>query len=89
MILEFDKSFFKSLDKIKLQSVKTKTELLISTFEKADSLQNIPHIKKLAGFKNYCRIRIGNYRPGFELIGNNTVRFIVIGDRKDIYRLFP
>jgi mRNA interferase RelE/StbE len=89
MILEFDKSFFKSLDKIKIQSVKTKTELLISAFEKADSLQNIPHIKKLAGFKNYYRVRIGNYRLGFELIGNNKVRFIVIGDRKDIYRLFP
>ncbi len=34
-------------------------------------------------------MRIGNYRVGFELIDNSTVRFIVIAHRKDIYNIFP
>jgi hypothetical protein len=47
MIVEFDKSFFKSLDKIKIQVVKTKTEQLIGKFEKEDSLRNITYKKNL------------------------------------------
>jgi mRNA interferase RelE/StbE len=43
----------------------------------------------LTGFKNYYRLRIGEYRLGFEKIDENTIRFILIAHRKDIYKLFP
>jgi len=89
MIIEFDKSFEKSLDKIKNKSIYPRIEKIILEFENSKSLSEIPNIKKLTGFKNYYRVRIGEYRLGFELVSENTLRFIIIAHRKDIYKLFP
>ena len=89
MIIEFDKSFEKSLDKIKNRFLFLRIEKLIVEFEKSNSLVDLPHIKKLTGFKNYFRVRIGEYRLGFEKINENTLRFIIIAHRKDIYKFFP
>tara|TARA_R110002012_G_scaffold185029_3_gene351585 strand:+ start:4553 stop:4744 length:192 start_codon:yes stop_codon:yes gene_type:complete len=60
--IEFDKSFAKSLDKIKNKSLYAKIEKLILELEKSDSIQDLANIKKLTGFKSYYRIRIGEYR---------------------------
>jgi mRNA interferase RelE/StbE len=68
MIIEFDKSFEKSLEKSRNKALFQKIEHVIIEFEKAKSLADLPNIKKLTGFKNYYRIRIGEYRLGFELI---------------------
>ena len=89
MIIEFDKSFEKSLDKIKNKSLFIRIEKTILEFEKSKSLTDLTNIKKLTGFKNYYRLRIGEYRLGFEKIDENTLRFILIAHRKDIYKLFP
>ncbi|WP_373497377.1 type II toxin-antitoxin system RelE/ParE family toxin [Aquiflexum sp.] len=89
MIVEFDKSFEKSLDKIKNKSVFTKIEKTISICESAKTLSVIPNMKKLTGYKTYYRIRLGEYRIGIEQIGNETIRFIIIAHRRDIYRFFP
>ncbi|CAD5293478.1 MULTISPECIES: type II toxin-antitoxin system RelE/ParE family toxin [unclassified Imperialibacter] len=89
MIIEFDKSFAKSLDKTKNRSLYHKIEKLISELEKSDSVLDLPNIKKLTGFKNYYRARIGEYRIGFEKINETTFRFIIVAHRKDIYKLFP
>ena len=89
MIIEFDKSFEKSLDKIKNKLLFPRIEKIILEFEKSKSLTDLPNIKKLTGFKNYDRLRIGEYRLGFEKIDENTLRFILIAHRKDIYKLFP
>lgn len=89
MIVEFDKSFEKSLDKINNKSLFPKIAKIIIQCENSKSLSEIPNAKKLAGYKTYYRIRIGEYRIGFEMIGRNTIRFILIAHRKDIYRSFP
>jgi mRNA interferase RelE/StbE len=89
MIIEFDKSFEKSLDKIKNKTLFLRIEKTILEFEKSKSLADLPNIKKLTGFKNYYRLRIGEYRLGFEKIDEGTLRFILIAHRKDIYKLFP
>lgn len=89
MKLEFDKSFLKSIDNIKDAKILSKLEMNISNFEKAESVQEISNIKKLTGFKDYYRIRIGDYRLGFELMNTDTIRLIVIAHRKDIYKKFP
>ncbi|WP_394355064.1 type II toxin-antitoxin system RelE family toxin [Aquiflexum lacus] len=81
--------FEKSLDKIKNKSVFIKIEKTISTCESVKTLSEIPNIKKLTGFKTYYRIRLGEYRIGIEQVGNDTIRFILIAHRRDIYRLFP
>jgi len=89
MIIEFDKSFDKSLDKIKNKNLFPRVEKLIIEMEKSNSLVDFQNIKKLTGFKIYFRVRIGEYRLGFEKINDHTLRFIIIAHRKDIYKLFP
>jgi len=89
MIVEFDKSFSKSLDKLKDSEVKRKIEHIIIDFDKTDIITDVKNIKKLVGFKTYYRIRIGDYRLCIELKAGNIVRFIVIAHRKDIYKIFP
>jgi hypothetical protein len=51
MIIEFDKSFEKSLDKIKNKSLFPRIEKIILEFEKSKSLTDLPNIKKLTGLK--------------------------------------
>jgi mRNA interferase RelE/StbE len=89
MIVEFDKSFEKSLDKIRDKVLFRRIERSILNLEKAESIEDIPGIKKLAGFKNYYRIRLGDYRLGFEKIDSKKVRIIIVSHRKDIYKTFP
>jgi mRNA interferase RelE/StbE len=89
MKVEFDKSFDKSLEKIRDKSLFPKIERIINNLEKAKSIADIPNLKKLSGFKDYYRIRIGDYRLGIEKINNTTLRLIIIANRKDIYKLFP
>ena len=42
-------------------------------------------VKKLRGSKNEYRLRVGNWRVLFELVGNRIVVYD-LGQRKDIYR---
>ena len=89
MNIEFDKSFEKSLDRINNPIILKRLEGIIIQIETAKSLSELSNIKKLTGFPKYFRIRIGDYRLGFESIDRNTVRFIIIAHRKDIYKIFP
>jgi len=42
-------------------------------------------VKKLRGSQNDYRLRVGNYRVLFELVGNRVVVY-ALGPRKDIYQ---
>ena len=89
MIIEFDKSFEKSLEKTKNKFLFKRIEKIIVDFENAESLTDVPNVIKLTGYKYYYRVRIGEYRLGFEKIAENSLRFIIVAHRKDIYKLFP
>jgi len=89
MIVEFDNSFLKSLSKIKDQPTLRRIKKIILELEDSKDLNKIRNIKKLTGYKNYYRIRIGDFRIGFEYLNENTIRLIIIAHRKDIYRNFP
>ena len=89
MIVKFDKSFHKSLNKINHQPTLSKIRKLILELEEKQSIQEIKSVKKLIGFKNFYRIRLGDYRVGFELINKDTIRLIIVAHRKDIYNKFP
>jgi|LakMenE01Jun11ns_1017448.scaffolds.fasta_scaffold8831953_1 mRNA interferase RelE/StbE len=89
MIVEFDKSFEKSLDKLKDKSMFPKIEKVISILEKTSTLNEIASIKKLSGYKVYYRYRLGDYRIGIEQISKSTIRLIIIAHRKDVYNVFP
>jgi len=89
MTIEFDESFEKSVKKLKDAKIKAKLIDLIELLEGTDSLQSIPNIKKMQGFQTFYRVRIGDYRIGFELIDANTILLIMVAHRRDIYRYFP
>lgn len=89
MIVEFDKSFEKSINRLKDNSIVPRIQKTIELLETAQSLSELSNVKKLTGFKNYYRIRLGSYRLGFEKINETTVRLIIVANRKDIYNLFP
>ena len=89
MNVEFDRSFLKSLSKINNKVTLRNVKKKIFELENSNNLGSIKNIKKLIGYTNYYRIRIGNYRLGMILLNENTIRLIIIAHRKDIYRSFP
>ncbi|MCK9271934.1 type II toxin-antitoxin system RelE/ParE family toxin [Candidatus Gracilibacteria bacterium] len=87
MKVEYKKSFdddLKYLDK----NILDKLFSIIFTLKDSSSIKEISNIKKLRGYKNIYRIKIGNYRLGFTFENNLIVleRFL---HRKDIYKRFP
>jgi mRNA interferase RelE/StbE len=89
MNVEFDSSFLKSLSKIKDQTILQRIKKAIIELEESTDLKKVRNLRKLTGYKNYFRIRIGDFRLGFESINDDNVRLIIISHRKDIYRNFP
>ena len=89
MRVEFDASFSKCLDRIKDKTISAKVIQVIGEAEKASDISSIKNTKKLSGYSKYYRIRMGDYRLGFEKTEPNTIRFITLMHRKDIYRNFP
>ena len=89
MIVEFDKSFYRYLSKITDKNVLGKIGACILKLENASDLRDIPDAKKLTGYKSYYKIRIGDYRLGFQKLSSNKIRLIIIALRSDIYKQFP
>ena len=89
MIVEFDRSFDKSLNKIQDPTILRRLRRVIIQLENSPSLLQVPNIVKLTGYTDYYRIRIGDYRVGIEEINSTTIRFIIIANRKNIYKNFP
>jgi mRNA interferase RelE/StbE len=61
---------------------------IITVLEGAKSLNEIKDIKKLSVFKNYFRIRIGQYRIGLKEQKPKVILLCVI-ERSQIYKVFP
>jgi len=89
MNVVFDRSFVKSINKLKNPVIKTQVKQVIFEVEKATNLNEVRNVKKMEGFKNFYRVRIGNYRIGIELENGDIIRFIIAAHRKDIYKYFP
>ena len=87
MKVEFDESFYKRLTKIKDRSVLEKVKETILQVEQAQNIHEIMNITKMEGFKSFFRIRIGDFRIGVELV-EDTIWFITVANRKDIYKKF-
>lgn len=88
MKAEFLKQFYKDLNKITLQSTLDDIIASVKNVEEAASMREIKNFKRLKGYKNVYRIKVGDYRIGV-FIENDVVEFARIVHRKDIYRVFP
>ncbi len=88
MQVEVSRKFQKQLLKNSDKKLRLSVFQIIEEIEKANSITEIKRIKKLSGFRNYYRIRLGNYRIGIK-IDNDTVIFSAFDHRSDIYKYFP
>ena len=84
----FKASFLKAIKKLDNDQLKTDITNAILDVESTENLRHISQLKKLKGFKHYYRIRIGNYRIGLRIEGD-TVYFVDVDHRSNIYRIFP
>jgi len=61
-------------------------------FEEIPELNNIfgvLDIKKMRGYRDYYRVRVGAYRIGCKLEVENRIIFYRVKSRNDIYKVFP
>jgi len=83
------KALVKDLESVSRNlGVKKRLLKLIERLKTIDSLSELQNIKKIEGYDNYYRLRVGDYRLGLKLSGN-TVELIRFLHRRDIYRRFP
>jgi len=89
MKLLYGKRFSKDLDAIRHEA-KVKKHLLelIEKIKETDSLANLKGVRKIEGYQNYFRIKVGNYRLGIKLT-KKRIELIRFLHRKEIYRRFP
>ena len=88
MKVEFLSRFGRDVDKIQDASIKNKLASIIEQVEQAKVLAEVPNLKKIVGYKNAYRIRIGDYRIGI-FFEKETIEFARVVHRKDIYKFFP
>ena len=89
MQLLYAKRFSKDIDAIQNDSEVKKN--LLETIERlkhAELLTELNGVRKMEGYSQYDRIKIGEYRLGIKL-NNNVLELIRFLHRKDIYRRFP
>ena len=88
MNVAFRDSFARDLRRVTDQRLLNRVRAAIEAAEHADNLEEISNLKPLRGGGGYYRVRVGDYRLGLMLRGDELtfVRFL---HRKEIYRFFP
>ena len=87
MEVAFLRSFDKDLSKVD-PGTRKKVLRLVLTMEDAGTLEEVPHVKKLSGYRDAYRVRVGDYRLGLYLVGHK-VQLARLLHRKEVYRFFP
>jgi mRNA interferase RelE/StbE len=88
MNIQVNRVFLKELAKLPVRERFRVEKLLFEEIESYESLAQIPNFKKLKGYRNFYKIRFGDYRAGLKF-ENNTLYFERILHRKDIYKYYP
>ena len=88
MEIVYEKSFEKDLKRINDKRIREQVKLKIVEIRNCNILSEIKNIKKLSGQNTIYRIRISDYRIGFEFAESKLI-FTRILNRKDIYKFYP
>ena len=88
MTVSFRKSFLRDLKKLRDAEVRSRIREVIESVEEAGSLADLSDVKKMSGGSGYYRVRVGSYRVGLAVEGEE-VEFVRVLNRKDIYKHFP
>ena len=83
------KSYIRDEKKLKNVQVLEQSIETVECLKKADTLRDVVNVKKITGYKNRYRIRIGSYRIGIEVVGDVVymVRLLLRDD--NTYSKFP
>jgi mRNA interferase RelE/StbE len=84
----FNKTFLKELSNIPSKTRAKIEKLVFEEIQQYPNVNQIPSIKKLAGYNHYYRIRIGDYRIGLK-VDQDNLTFERVLHRKEIYKRFP
>ena len=88
MTVAFRQSFERDVSTIKRNAqLRTRLRQTIERLESAEALSDV-NATAMQGWDDYYRIRIGDYRLGLKLDGDEVIllRFL---HRREIYRRFP
>ena len=88
MQVEFRKTFKQDLKNLKDEKVLKRIQKVIEEVELVNALSEIRNIKLLQGHEDFYRIRMGDYRIGL-FVERETVAFVRVLHRKEVYRYFP
>ncbi len=85
----YKKSFLKDLAKLPKRYRGHIERLVFEEIPKLDNVFVVLDIKKMKGYQDYYRIRVGDYRIGCKVGEKGEVTFYRIKSRTDIYKVFP
>jgi mRNA interferase RelE/StbE len=88
MKTSFNPNFKRDVRKTKDKLLRALLAAVIREIEAADTLADVSNIKKLTGYTNVYRVRVGRFRLGL-YCENNEVELVRFLPRKDIYHKFP
>jgi mRNA interferase RelE/StbE len=81
-----EKNFLKDLQRLPKEVKKSVADFF--HVQNINGFNEIQGLEKLTGFKIYYRYRIGDYRVGIAF-RNETIIFLRVLHRREIYRNFP
>jgi mRNA interferase RelE/StbE len=82
-------SFYRDVAKLSNRKLIQALSDMLGRMEKANSISEIPNLKKLKNFSVYYRTKIaGDYRMGMVIRGNK-IWLVCFGHRSNFYKSFP
>ena len=88
MRVRFRRSFARDLKAIHDDALLDRVQHVIEAVEEAQSLKEVTGVAKLAGTSEFYRVRVGEFRIGLAIEGDE-VEFVRCLHRREIYRYFP
>ncbi len=85
----YKKTFLKDLVNLPVVYRERIEKLVFGDIPKFDNIFVGLDIRKIKGYKDYYRIRIGNYRIGCRIEKADKIIFYRVKSREDIYKIFP
>ena len=88
MEVRADVRFDRDLKRIRNANLLRRVERAVEDLEAASAIFEVPGVVRLTAGGNFYRIRVGDYRIGFEVEGD-MVTLVRFAHRSEIYRRFP
>lgn len=85
----YKKTFLKDLSKLPWHSRHQVEKLVFEEIPKLDNIFATLDIKKMKGYRDYYRVRVGDYRIGCRVEEGNRVVLYRVKSRGNIYKVFP